>query len=160
MPGGLRINFKFFLHLLHLHTCTYTHFDSCMIFYPVLINPKETQAEISSTPHREDLTPETVVNIRTKPLSGTSICREHAAESTNDQNDELNLCVLVVYSMTFWFLYSTFESTISFYLCRIVKSVLLDGVGIASSDIMSYQMCIVLFIKEKNNRKNWGGGCM
>lgn len=34
---------------------------------------------------------------------------------------------------------------------------LLGGVGIASSDIMSYQMCIVLFIKKKNKEKNQEG---
>ena len=41
-----------------------------------------------------------------------------------------------------------------------MKSVLLDGVGIASSDIMSYQMCIVLFKKKitKRKKKKKGGG--
>lgn len=103
----------------HMHT--YTHYDSVLllsvILYPVLINPKETRAEISPTPHREDFTTKIVVNIRTKHLSGTPISCEHATELTNEQNNNLNLCVLVVYSMTFWFLYSTFESTVSFYLC-------------------------------------------
>lgn len=40
----------------------------------------------------------------------------------------------------------------------IVNSVLLDGVGIASSDIMSYQMCIVLFLKKKMGG-GAGGAC-
>lgn len=45
-----------------------------------------------------------------------------------------------------------------------MKSVLLDGVGIASSDIMSYQMCIVLFKKKEKKKKitqktGEGGAC-
>lgn len=115
---------KFFLSIpapAHMHTYTHTHFDSVLllsvILYKCWLIQRETHAEISSTPHREDFTTKIVVNIRTKHLSGTPISCKHAGELTNEQNNKVNICVLVVYSMTFCFLYSTFESAVSFYLC-------------------------------------------
>lgn len=69
---------------------------------------------------------------------------------TGDQKNELNLCVLVVY-MVFWVLYG-----LLFFICsahEIVNPVLLHGVGIASSDMSHFTMCIVL-------NKTSGGRCM
>jgi len=79
-------------------------------WYPVLINPKESRPRFNPLQTQ-------VVNIRTKQLSGTSIACVQATELTNEQKTKLNICVLVVYSMMFWFLYRTFESTIYSDLC-------------------------------------------
>lgn len=65
----------------------------------------------------EDHAVETVVNIRTKHLSGSSISCEHAADSANDQNNELKSCVSVVYDMTFCFYTVRLSQLFSFYLC-------------------------------------------
>lgn len=88
--------------------------------YPVQINLKETWAEISDlTPHRENITTVIFVNTRTKHLSGAPIRCEHAAELTNEQNNGLNLCVLLVYSMTFCYFYTVHLSQPFLYISAV-----------------------------------------
>lgn len=94
-----------------------------------------------------------VVNTEGQNICPSDLTCEHIAELlTSDEKDELNLCVLVVY-MVFWFWYSTFEPSIYYYYFFLKSAVNMNcknsAFGCCWQVVTSYQMCIVLWKRKK-----------